>query len=157
MAKNAEIRFCPRCGLEECDHDERLLANALAPIGTGTTNIDITASIRWVISLRRFGRTAFIELKREHETLGAGQDMALHDTTGTLTTEAGGKFEQRGFLVRRVDDGIALYTTTIEAGKRPSRPNWKLMAVRQTMDELARFIRAWIAGGHLYYDYTNAA
>lgn len=141
--KNARLRKCPRCGSAACNCDERLLANALAQIATGVINLDIVARSCWLTSMRRWGRTAFIELKRDGEILGPGQGLALADVSGTLTTLSGRTFEQRSFLVRR--DGPQFTLVTYKADWRAP----EVLALETSIGRVARIIATWMERGTL--------
>jgi hypothetical protein len=145
----------------ECEHDERLLANALADKfimgSTGACNLDVCFNYRGLTTMRRYSRTAIVELKNELEPMGTGQEMALQDLTGTLHTTIG-EFDQRAFIVRRVDDGLIV--STFMEHEMPSDPDvqhirageWKLMARRKSMEGVASFVGHWMKTGLFAFD-----
>jgi len=104
MANNP-LWICPECGQVICHCRSRQAANALAKIGTGIMDIDITAGRRRVASLRHFQRTAFIEYKHFNETMGHGQILALKDLTGEITTIEQRRFHQRAFVLQELENG----------------------------------------------------
>ena len=148
MARNARLHKCPRCGQFECEHSERLLANALATVYSGTMNIDLSASRRWLISSRDHRRTVFVELKDWHELPPgeeSGQTKALADITGTLTTPLGRTFEQRSFFVIQTLGGWGV-TTFWETG------HWLEMIHDASLEDVAYVIGEWIRDGVICLD-----
>jgi len=150
---NDLIRQCPRCGQAHCDHDERRVANALASVGTGVTNIDVTAQYRWVCSLRRYRRTAFNELKQHGESMALGQLIALLDLCGTLRTESGYEFEQRSFLWEREGEGFRISTFWKRGTTREAPQLWPLIRAASEMD-CAAIVADWMRSGRVVYELT---
>lgn len=149
---NDPLRICPRCCELDCKHAERLLANALAGVGTGIMNIDISVSHRWVASLRRHSRTAFVELKQANEPLGMGQRIALLDLTGTLLTESGYRFEQRAFLVRQTEGSVSLSTFS-----RRHPDGLSPLLNGATWSDVAAVVADWMRTGDLTFDFRSVA
>ena len=102
-------------------------------------NIDMRFGSEWVISLRRFSRAAFVELKKPNETMGDGQRMALYD----MTDRTSRGMEQRAFIVW---EGEPLRVETLAPSMQ-----WQTLARCQTWAAVARVIERWIERGALYW------
>lgn len=116
--------------------------------------IEVSGDHRWTMSLRRYGRTAFVELKRADEPMGLGQEIALHDITGHLTTHLGAAFEQRAFIVRRHGPfTISVSTLTDRKSNRvPPMLKWGTLTTVSNMGSAASVIGRWLADGRLFWD-----
>lgn len=139
---NDPLRKCPRCGSDTCQHDERLLADALASVGTGCINLDLCVSHRWVMSLRRHRRTALVELKQKGEPMGKGQRLALCDLTGRLQSTSGYTFFQRAFVVEREPVGFSVSTFSRADALMP-------LEFCDSFRGVAELLRDWLTTGTL--------
>jgi hypothetical protein len=134
-----------------CDHDERTLANALARVGTGIINLDLSASYRWVTSLRRHARTAFVELKDGEEKIKLGQLLCLLDLTGTLEATNGLRFEQRSFVLRRNGGGFSLETFW-KRGSLNDPPKLWVVLEKGSAEDCASVVINWLRSGSVVYE-----
>jgi hypothetical protein len=150
---NDQLRKCLVCGRKECSHLERIVANALASVGTGVMDVDLNPRIMWTGSLQDrgkiAGRNAFVELKRSHQPISEGAKFTYRDITGELRTANGRRFEQRGFFLR--DEGAGMEWSI--ASWSEAYRSWH--GKRVALSEAAAIIDEWIRGGELPGDMSR--
>jgi hypothetical protein len=145
---NDKLRLCPLCRQDVCDHDERVLANALRRVWTGVSNIDMVLPHYWISSSRALLRCALIEMKRDRERLGRGQAMALLDFTGRMESVSGYSIEQRVFVIWNTADGWEVWTFQPQ-----DQPEGSLGELRSngTPEGAATAVRNWVRDGALHW------
>lgn len=145
MSENAQLRHCPRCTRDDCEHDELVISNALRDVRTGMGNIDILASYTWIGTARKLGRIAFVELKRSGERMEKGQALSLFHATGTLKTAAGYTFEQRAFALWQEKPGRWRVTTWHADWEAP-----EVLMLDASDKQVALLIGRWMETGWLH-------